>query len=158
MLKEFCMLVRTLKRMIPAMERGILFKEPTRLYYKQHWHQKSRKQMTTERTSSNVLDESNGGPLWIRSLSWKSFLWKHIWVHMYILNIKCIRYLYVVALVWWRNHMEVKLIPSPKTPLAVMTSQNSGILKRGLQIQLQIHNHKMEEWTCKYSEEAYLME
>jgi hypothetical protein len=41
--------------------------------------------------------------------------------------------------------MEVKLIPSPKTPLAVMTSQNSGILKRGLQIQMQIQNHKMEE-------------
>ena len=64
-------------------------------------------QMTIERTSSNVLDESNGGPLWIRSLSWKSFLWKHICVHMYILNIKCIRYLYVVALVWWRNHVKV---------------------------------------------------
>lgn len=68
---------------------------------------------------------------------------------MYIPNNKCIRYLYVVALVWWRNHIEVKLIPSPKTPLAVMTSQNSGILKRDLPIQLQIHNHKPKEWMCK---------
>jgi hypothetical protein len=55
--------------------------------------------MMIERTSSNVLDESNGGPLWIRSLSWTSFIWKLICVHMYISNIKCIRYLYVVALV-----------------------------------------------------------
>jgi hypothetical protein len=67
MLKEFCMLVRTLKRMIPAMERGILFKEPTRLYQKQYWHQKSKKQMKIERTSSNVLDESSGDPLWIHN-------------------------------------------------------------------------------------------
>jgi hypothetical protein len=53
--------------MIPAMERGILFKEPTRLYQKQYWHQKSKKQMKIERTSSNVLDESSGDPLWIHN-------------------------------------------------------------------------------------------
>ena len=32
MLMEFSMLVRTLKRRIPAMESGILLREPTRLY------------------------------------------------------------------------------------------------------------------------------
>jgi hypothetical protein len=31
MLMEFCMLVWTLKRIIPEIERGILFREPTRL-------------------------------------------------------------------------------------------------------------------------------
>jgi hypothetical protein len=31
MLMEFCMLVRTLKRRIPEIERGILLREPTRL-------------------------------------------------------------------------------------------------------------------------------
>lgn len=38
----------------------------------------------------------------------------------------------MVAPVWWRNHMEVKLIARPKNPLSVTTSQKSGILNRGL--------------------------
>jgi hypothetical protein len=33
MLMEFCMLVRTLKRRIPEIERGILLREPTRLQH-----------------------------------------------------------------------------------------------------------------------------
>lgn len=41
-------------------------------------------------------------------------------------------YLYVVAPVWWRNHIEVKLIARPKNPLKVITIQKSGILRSGL--------------------------
>jgi len=33
MLAEFCKLVGTLKRTIPAMDRGILFRDPTRLWF-----------------------------------------------------------------------------------------------------------------------------
>lgn len=42
-------------------------------------------------------------------------------------------YLYVVAPVWWRNHMEVKLIARPRNPLNVITNQKLGNLKSGLQ-------------------------
>lgn len=41
-------------------------------------------------------------------------------------------YLYVVAPVWWRNHIEVKLIARPKNPLKVITNQNIGNFKSGL--------------------------
>lgn len=113
--------------------------------------------MKIEMIDSNVVVESNGAPLRIPNSSWKSFSMEtYLCSHevFQASNTLYIRYLYVVALVWWRNHIDVKLIPSPKTPLAVMTSQNSGILKSDLQIQSQIHNHKMEDSTCKYSEEA----
>lgn len=45
-------------------------------------------------------------------------------------------YLYVVAPVWWRNHIEVKLIARPKNPLSVITNQKMGNLKSGLHFKL----------------------
>jgi hypothetical protein len=100
MLMEFCMLVWTLKRRIPEIERGILFREPTRLQQGDNVHIRSSK-----RVKCNTFGKVDQIP-----------------------------YLYVVALVCRRNHIEVKLIARPKTPLAVMTNQNIGILSRGLQI------------------------
>lgn len=42
--------------------------------------------------------------------------------------------LYVVALVLFINHIELKLIPSPKSPLVVITIQNDGIFSSGLRM------------------------
>lgn len=47
-------------------------------------------------------------------------------------------YLYVVGLVWCKNHIEVKLIESPINPLAVATAQNAGSLTTSLEAKTQI--------------------
>jgi hypothetical protein len=41
-------------------------------------------------------------------------------------------YLCVVGLVWCKNHIDVKLIAKPSTPLMVATTQNMGIFNAGL--------------------------
>lgn len=43
-------------------------------------------------------------------------------------------HLCVVGLVWCKNHIDVKLIAKPSTPLIVATTQNMGIRNAGLLI------------------------
>lgn len=58
-----------------------------------------------------------------------------------------ISHLYVVAPVWWRNHIDVKLMARPKNPLEVITSQNIGIFRSGLQIE-QIRRSTRNHQSC----------
>jgi hypothetical protein len=97
MLAEFCKLVGTWNRRMPATDRGILFSDPTRLQIKNHG-------LEVPLIHLSVID--------------------------YCLFFN--PYLYVVAPVWWRNHIEVKLIARPKKPLNVTTNQKVGNLKSGL--------------------------
>lgn len=62
----------------------------------------------------------------------------------YITNVV---YLYVVALVWCRNHIDVKLMASPKKPLKIITAQKIGFLRRGLQIHF-IPSKDIEVFSC----------
>lgn len=117
MLAEFSRLVGTLKRRIPATERGILFSDPTRLHYCAIDQDKGKNAYKFRDMKVNWK---------LQTIKERIVLFKGLCVYTYIY------YLYVVADVWWRNHIEVKLIAKPKKPLNVITNQKVGILKSGL--------------------------